>query len=104
LRSLRDPKRKSDDDLTAADGAVVVKRGSYFCNKCGMVWDSLDQQHQRVMKSQEKTGPVIPKSDNDVFFESIPSNSGPTRTRKESFDPDPSERERLEADGCTVFE
>jgi hypothetical protein len=69
-----------------------------------MVWDSLDQQHQRVMKSQEKTGPVIPKSDNDVFFESIPSNSGTTRTRKESFDPDPNERERLEADGCTVFE
>ena len=25
-------------------------------------------------------------------------------TRKESFDPDPNERERLEAEGCTIME
>jgi hypothetical protein len=58
------------------------------------------------MKSQEKTGPVIPKPSDELFFESIPSDTGPIRTRrgKESFDPDPNERERLEAEGCTVIE
>jgi hypothetical protein len=32
------------------------------------------------------------------------SLAGLTRTRKGSFDPDPNERERLEAEGCTVME
>jgi hypothetical protein len=100
------PMRRPSEDLSSAvDGSVVVKRGSYYCGKCGMVWDSLDQQQQRVIKSQEKQGPRIPKSDgNDFFFESIPSNTGPTKTRRESFDPEPNERDQLEADGCTVLE
>src|SRR6266496_2509584 len=69
--------RPSEDLYSAVDGSVVVKRGSYYCGKCGMVWDSLDQQQQRVIKSQEKSGPRIPKpSDNDFFFESIPSDTG----------------------------
>jgi hypothetical protein len=100
------PMRKAEEDLSSeTDGRVILKRGSYFCSQCGIIWDSLDQQQQqRVIKSQEKTGPRIPKPSDDVFFESIPSNSGPTRTRKESFDPDPNERERLEAEGCTIIE
>jgi hypothetical protein len=59
-----------------------------------------------VIKSQEKTGPRISKPSDDFFFESIPSITGLTRTRKkkESFDPEPNEREQLEADGCTVLE
>jgi hypothetical protein len=69
--------RPSEDLCSASDGSVVVKRGSYYCSKCGMIWDSLDQHQQRVMKSQEKSGPRIPKPDgNDFFFESIPSNTG----------------------------
>jgi hypothetical protein len=36
------PMLKSDEDLSTVGGAVVVKRSSYFCSKCGMVWDSLD--------------------------------------------------------------
>jgi hypothetical protein len=70
--------RPSEDLSSATDGSVVVKRGSYFCSKCGMVWDSLDQQQQRVIKSQEKTGPRIPKP--QFFFESIPSDAGLTKT------------------------
>jgi hypothetical protein len=69
-----------------------------------MVWDSLDQQQQRVIKSQEKTGPRIPKPSDDFFFESIPSNSGLKPKHSERFDPDPNERERLEAEGYTVLE
>jgi hypothetical protein len=69
-----------------------------------MVWDWLDQQQLRVIKSQEKTGPRIPKPSDDFFFESIPSNTGLTRTKNESFDPEPNEREQLDADGCTVLE
>jgi hypothetical protein len=99
------PMLRPNEDLSTVNGVVVVKRGSYYCSKCGMVWDSLDQQQQRVIKSQEKTGPRIPKpSDNDFFFENIPSNTGPTKTRKEGFGPDPNEREQLEAEGCTVLE
>jgi hypothetical protein len=97
------PMQKSDEDLSTVNGVIVVKRGSYFCSKCGIVWDSLDQQQRRVIKSQEKTGPRIPKPSDDFFFENIPSNSG-LSTRKDSFDPDPNERERLEAEGCTVIE
>ncbi|SRR6266511_4061087 len=70
------PMRISDEDLSTADGSIVVKRGSYYCSKCGMVWDSLDQQQQRVMKSQEKTGPRIPKPSENFFFESVPSDTG----------------------------
>ena len=92
--------RKAEEDLLSGK-EVIVRQGQYFCT-CGMIHDP-QQQHQRVMKSQEKTGPVIPKHSNDFFFESIPSNTGLT-TRKESFDPDPNERERLEAEGCTVME
>jgi hypothetical protein len=52
------PMQRPSEDLTSAtDGSIVIKRGSYYCGKCGIVWDSLDQQQQRVMKSQEKTGP-----------------------------------------------
>jgi hypothetical protein len=81
------PMRKPSEDLSAVDGTIVVKEGSYYCNKCGMVWDPQDQQQQRVMKSQEKTGPRIPKSDsNDFFFESIPSNSGLEPKHIEGFD------------------
>jgi len=100
------PMQKSDDDLSSANGAVVVKRGSYYCSNCGMVWDSLEQQQQRVIKSQEKIGPRIPKSDGSgFFFESIPSNTAlPKPKHIEGFDPDPNEREQLEADGCTVLE
>jgi hypothetical protein len=97
------PMRKSDNDLSTVGSAVVVKQGSYYCSKCGMVWDSLDQQQHKVIKSQEKTGPRIPKPSDDFFFESIPSEIGLTRTKKESFDPDPNERERLEAEGYTVM-
>jgi hypothetical protein len=95
------PMQKAEEDLLSGK-EVIVRQGQYYCT-CGMIHDP-QQQHQRVMKSQEKTGPRIPKAtDNDVFFESIPSNIGRT-TRKESFDPDPNERDRLEAEGCTVFE
>jgi hypothetical protein len=96
------PMRKAEEDLLSGK-EVIVRQGQYYCT-CGMIHDPQDQQKQRVMKLQEKTGPVIPKPSNDFFFESIPSNSGPTRTRKGSFDPDPNERERLEAEGCTVME
>src|SRR6266511_2373440 len=93
------PMRRPSEDLSTVNGVVVVKRGSYYCRKCGMVWDSLDQQQQRVIKSQEKTGPRIPKpSDNDFFFESIPSDTGLQPTHNEEFDPEPNEREQLEAD------
>ena len=33
------PMLRSDEDLSTVGGAVVVKRGSYFCKKCGMIWD-----------------------------------------------------------------
>jgi hypothetical protein len=70
-----------------------------------MVWDSLDQQQQRVIKSQEKTGPRIPKPSENSFFESIPSNVGlEPKHHTDQFDPEPNEREHLEADGCTVLE
>jgi hypothetical protein len=101
------PMHRCDEDLSSAvDGSIVVKQGSYYCSKCGMVWDSLDQQQQRVIKSQEKTGPRIPKpSANDFFFESIPSNTGlKSNHHIDEFDPDPNEREQLEADGYTVLE
>jgi hypothetical protein len=56
-----------------------------------------------VIKSQEKTGPRIPKP--EFFFESIPSKSGlEPKHHTAQFDPEPNERERLEADGCTVSE
>jgi hypothetical protein len=100
-------RRPSEDLSSAVDGSVVVKRGSYYCSKCGMVWDSLDQQQQRVIKSQEKQGPRIPKSDSsDFFFEPVPSNTElePPNHHADQFDPDPNERERLEAEGCTVLE
>jgi hypothetical protein len=97
--------RPSEDLSSATDGSVVVKRGSYFCSQCGIVWDSLDQQQQRVIKSQEKTGPRIPKPSENFFFESIPSNAGlEPKHHTDQFDPDPNEREQLEADGCTVLE
>jgi hypothetical protein len=98
--------RPSEDLSSAVDGSIVVKGGSYYCSKCGMVWDSLDQQQQRVIKSQEKQGPRIPKSDSsDFFFESIPSNTGlRLNHHTHQFDPEPNERERLEAEGCTVLE
>jgi hypothetical protein len=96
------PMLRSDEDLSTVGGTVVVKRGSYFCSKCGMVWDSLDQQQQRVMKLQEKTGPRMPKP--DFFFESIPSKSGLEPKHIQGFDPEPYERERLESEGCTVME
>jgi hypothetical protein len=97
------PMQKAEEDLLSGK-EVIVRQGIYFCT-CGMIHDP-EQQHQRLMKSQEKTGPVISKPSNDFFFESIPSDSGPNRTRnkRESFDPDPNEKERLEAEGCTVFE
>jgi hypothetical protein len=100
------PMRISDENLSAVDGSIIVKQGSYYCAKCGMVWDSLDQQEQRVIKSQEKTGPRIPKAtDNDFFFESIPSNTElEPNHHADQFDPEPNERERLEAEGCTVLE
>jgi len=53
-----------------------MRMGVYYCSKCGMVWDPVDQLQQRVIKSQEKTRPRIPKPSDDFFFESIPSNSG----------------------------
>jgi hypothetical protein len=97
------PMIRPSEDLSTVNGVVVVKRGSYYCSKCGMVWDSLDQQQQRVIKSQEKTGPRIPKP--EFFFESIPSKSGlEPKHHTDQFDPDPNERERLEAEGCTVLE
>jgi hypothetical protein len=97
------PMLRPSEDLSTVNGVVVVKRGSYYCSKCGMVWDSLDQQQQRVIKSQEKTGPRIPKP--EFFFESIPSKSGlEPKHHTDQFDPDPNERERLEAEGCTVLE
>jgi hypothetical protein len=87
------------------DGSILVKRGSYYCAKRGMVWDPVDQLQQRVIKSQEKSGPRIPKSDgNEFFFESIPSNTGLKPKHDEGFDPEPNEREQLEADGCTAIE
>ena len=43
-----------------------------------------------MIKSQEKTGPRIPKSDD--FFESIPSNLGLEPKHIEGFDPEPWER------------
>jgi hypothetical protein len=98
------PMRKSDEELSTVGGAVVVKRGSYFCSKCGMVWDSLDQQQHKVIKSQEKTGPRIPKPSDDFFFESVASNTGLEPKDNQGFDPEPNEREQLEADGCTVLE
>jgi hypothetical protein len=97
------PMLRPSEDLSTVNGVVVVKRGSYYCSKCGMVWDSLDQQQQRVIMSQEKTGPRIPKP--EFFFESIPSKSGlEPKHHTDQFDPDPNERERLEAEGCTVLE
>ena len=56
-----------------------------------------------VIKSQEKTGPRIPKP--EFFFESIPSKSGlEPKHHTDQFDPEPNEREHLEDDGCTVLE
>ena len=53
-----------------------------------------------VIKSQEKTGPRIPKP--EFFFESIPSKSGlEPKHHTDQFDPEPNEREHLEADGWT---
>jgi hypothetical protein len=99
------PMRKAEENLSSAiDGSVVVKRGSYFCIKCGTIWDSLDQKQQRVIKSQEKTGPRIPKPSDDFFFEFVPSNAGLEPKHIERYDPEPGERECLEADGCTVIE
>jgi hypothetical protein len=95
------PMQKAEEDLLSGK-EVIVRQGQYFCT-CGMIHDP-QQQHQRVIKSQEKTGPVISKPSNDFFFESIPSSTGLTRTGKESFDPDPNERERLEDEDCTVME
>jgi hypothetical protein len=46
-----------------------------------------------VIKSQEKTGPRIPKLD-DFFFECIPSNLGLETKHIEGFDPEPCEREQ----------
>ncbi len=99
------PMRRPSEDLSSAvDGSIVVKRGSYYCSKCGMVWDSLDQQQQRVMKSQEKTGPRIKPSE-DFFFESIPSKSGlEPKHQTDQFDPEPNERQRIESEGYTVLE
>ena len=98
------PMLRPSEDLSTVNGVVVVKRGSYYCSKCGVVWDSLDQQQQRVIKSQEKTGPRIPKPSDDFFFESVPSNTGLEPKDNQGFDPEPNEREQLEADGCTVLE
>ena len=81
-----------------------MRMGVYYCSKCGMVWDPVDQLQQRVIKSQEKTRPRIPKPSDDFFFESIPSRSGLEPKHIEGYDPEPGERERLEADGCTVIE
>ena len=53
-----------------------MRMGVYYCSKCGMIWDPVDQQQQRVIKSQEKSRPRIPKPSDDFFFESIPSNLG----------------------------
>jgi hypothetical protein len=96
--------RKAEEDLSSStDGRVIIKRGSYFCSQCGIVWHSVDQQQQRVIKSQEKTGPRIPKP--EFFFESIPSKSGlEPKHHTDQFDPERNEREHLEADGCTVLE
>src|SRR6266508_5212518 len=97
--------RPGEDLSSAVDGSIVVKRGSYYCSKCGMIWDPVDQQQQRVIKSQEKTGPRIPKAtDSDFFFESIPSDTGLEPKHNEAFDPEPNEREQLEAEGYTVLE
>jgi hypothetical protein len=100
------PMQKSDEDLSTVGGPVVVKRGSYFCSKCGVVWDSQDQQQQqRVIKSQEKTGPRIHRPSEDFFFESIPSKSGlEPKYQTDQFDPEPNERQRLESEGYTVLE
>jgi hypothetical protein len=84
--------QKAEEDLLSGK-ELIVRQGQYYCT-CGMIHDP-QQQHQRVIKSQEKTGPVV--------FESIPSSTGLT-TKKEGFDPDPNEKERLEAEGCTVLE
>lgn len=95
--------RKAEEDLLSGK-EVIVRHGQYYCT-CGMIHDPQDQQQQLVIKSQEKTGPRIEKDPNaSAFFESIPSNTGLTRTRKENFDPEPNEREQLEAEGCTVLE
>jgi len=98
------PMRKAEEDLSSAtDGRVIIKHGSYFCSQCGIVQDSLDQQQQRVIKSQEKTGPRIPTP--EFLFESIPSKSGlEPKDHTDQFDPERNEREHLEADGCTVLE
>jgi hypothetical protein len=106
--------RTNQEDHEAGPGYICdhceipmrkVKRGSYYCSKCGMVWDSLDQQQQRVIKSQERTGPRIPKPSDNFFFEFIPSDTGlEAKYHIDEFDPEPNERERLEADGCTVLE
>jgi hypothetical protein len=57
-----------------------------------------------VIKSQEKSGPRIPKPSDNFFFESIPSNTDLKPKHNEGFDPEPNEREQLEAEGCTVLE
>jgi hypothetical protein len=89
---LLDPRQKSVEDLSTVGGAVAVKRGSYFCSKCGIVWDSLDQQQHKVIKSQEKTGPRVPKPSEDFFFESIHSKSGlEPKHQTDQFDPEPNE-------------
>jgi hypothetical protein len=76
--------QKAEEDLLSGK-EVIVRQGQYYCT-CGMIHDP-QQQHQRVIKSQERIGPVISKPSNDFFF-----------------DPDPNEKERLEAEGCTVLE
>jgi hypothetical protein len=33
------PMQKAEEDLSSAtDGRVIIKRGSYFCSQCGIVW------------------------------------------------------------------
>jgi hypothetical protein len=51
------PMQKAEEDLLSGK-EVIVRQGQYFCT-CGMIHDP-QQQHQRVIKSQEKSGPVIP--------------------------------------------
>ena len=86
------PRQKSVEDLSTVGGAVAVKRGSYFCSKCGIVWDSLDQQQHKVIKSQEKIGPRVPMPSEDFFFESIHSKSGlEPKNQTDQFDPEPNE-------------
>jgi hypothetical protein len=102
------PMQQAEEDLVSANNKneILIRTGQHYCSKCGTVLDpSLSDQHQRVMKSVERSGPVIPKpSDNDAFFESIPSNTGLKPKHHKEFDPEPNERERLEAEGCTVLE